>query len=125
MNMYMLSPFRPPSVMSSPSSPMSTTALHKTYWLPCYLLVLTNASRFEVLFFLKITGNYFPRVAWTRPGVFGHAGCQSSSFYYPQNETGNPQFDFENIYIHDHRENRPIQVSVRCVPIKAMTSFYG
>ena len=50
-------------------------------------------------------------VAWTRPDVFGYAGCQSSSFWYPYNATDDPQFDFENIHIHQYRENRTVQVS--------------
>ena len=59
-----------------------------------------------------ISKSLMPTAAWTRPDVFGYAGCQSSSFWYPYNATDDPQFDFENIHIHQHRENRPPQVYI-------------
>ena len=49
--------------------------------------------------------------AWTRPNVFANAACQSSAFWWPENITGDPQNDFENIHIINHREDRPFQAS--------------
>ena len=95
--------------------------------------ILINVVQVVRIFHVEITplfewNSLFLWTAWTRPDVFANAACQSSAFWWPENITGDPQNDFENIHIGNHREDRPFQASserVRSVLRAIYALFFG
>ena len=78
--------------------------------------ILINVAQVVRIFHVEIPplfewNSLFLWTAWTRPDVFANAACQSSAFWWQENITGDPQNDFENLHIINHRENRLFQAS--------------